>query len=810
MGKDAKIDGEDWHMRIFISYARRDGNYKQILEAAIKSHYPQHEIWTDQSLEQESDLWATILAALHRSDLLLYLVSDNSLTSKNCHHELRVALASEIPIIPVIMRPLQQMGDADQYAENLPDDIWVHFEPVPALDLTLTEQNSEKFSSLWSAIDDVEQQLSAKSPRLSDAATAIEARVKSLTDEGHFEEALQLINSSDELALQRIDQLTMLVRHREATVKLEQLLRVPPDQSYLNWGEETTRWLNQLIAYSTPFNDDEWYSFQDAVDLASTERRYYAEYDHARKLVNERIEAALSLIRQQPKINREILLRYYTDAAAIARRAVGRNPQNPRLRELLRETEQQHERFAEHQSLMTSTAIGEGYAYTLRELQNFQQETPNVPVQLAAYQGRSAGWVDPGQAFEEIQAQAREYIRRKADEYIDLAYKRLREANPHAAQMEIERLDRLIEEGDSEKGASLNQIVPSLIDYERETRLDALKREITDQISAHDRAIALIRAARKNSQTDTVTAQQQYQDALKLFPAIDQTDEAQELREHLAYTVVALLQERIAQSREALATMRMLKLDPIPIKLFDALRGEPLVAPLLRELESLQEQLVDQQRTLEHVQVEIQKINSLMESGELRPLSAIERLDALEQSFRPELVTVLPEYRLAQRTAGKRLEFERYVEQILKQVERIDIGEDDVLNPDYTAVETSPEFGSLSAELKSRYLEAKPRLALYVRFLSGIVAIERRVADGELIAAIELYQSQMPPDDETSSLLPRLQRLQTSIADLMQTQMDSELTLIRSQYNQGQLDIADKKVAEVIDRYAKLVAKNAR
>ena len=92
----------------FITYSHEDIEAKKELRKRLAVMEQQNELvtWDDGQLTLgDGALQEDILKKIADSDLLLYLVSAASLTSKNCNRELVEALDREVRIIPIILEP---------------------------------------------------------------------------------------------------------------------------------------------------------------------------------------------------------------------------------------------------------------------------------------------------------------------------------------------------------------------------------------------------------------------------------------------------------------------------------------------------------------------------------------------------------------------------------------------------------------------------------------------------------------------------------------------------------------------------------
>ena len=113
-------------LKVFITYARTDkaAKDKLIKSLAVMTRSGLIEIWHDTEM-LGGDRWQHEIFSTHlpTSDLLLYLVSIDSLASENCYEEFEVALEKKIRVISVIFSDCDWKGD--QQLSNFqvfPDD----------------------------------------------------------------------------------------------------------------------------------------------------------------------------------------------------------------------------------------------------------------------------------------------------------------------------------------------------------------------------------------------------------------------------------------------------------------------------------------------------------------------------------------------------------------------------------------------------------------------------------------------------------------------------------------------------------------
>ena len=112
-------------LKIFITYARTDKEAKDklIKSLAVMKRGGLIEIWHDTEM-LGGDRWQQEIFSKHlpTSDLLLYLVSADSLASENCYEELEVALEKKIRVVPIIFSDCDWRNDQLSNFQVFPDD----------------------------------------------------------------------------------------------------------------------------------------------------------------------------------------------------------------------------------------------------------------------------------------------------------------------------------------------------------------------------------------------------------------------------------------------------------------------------------------------------------------------------------------------------------------------------------------------------------------------------------------------------------------------------------------------------------------
>lgn len=90
----------------FISYAREDQDFARRLHAALVD--AGHSLWVDwESIHPSSDWFKEIAEGIDQSDAVIFVVSRNSVHSKECRAEVEHARRAEIRIVPVLREPVQ-------------------------------------------------------------------------------------------------------------------------------------------------------------------------------------------------------------------------------------------------------------------------------------------------------------------------------------------------------------------------------------------------------------------------------------------------------------------------------------------------------------------------------------------------------------------------------------------------------------------------------------------------------------------------------------------------------------------------------
>jgi TIR domain/SIR2-like domain len=92
-------------LAIFLSYARRDATAVGALHGDLDR--AKQAAWYDRDLEGGERWWDAILGQIRQCDLLVFVLSPDSIRSRACRMELAYAVALQRPILPVMVRDVQ-------------------------------------------------------------------------------------------------------------------------------------------------------------------------------------------------------------------------------------------------------------------------------------------------------------------------------------------------------------------------------------------------------------------------------------------------------------------------------------------------------------------------------------------------------------------------------------------------------------------------------------------------------------------------------------------------------------------------------
>jgi formylglycine-generating enzyme required for sulfatase activity len=86
-------------LKVFVSYARVDQAYCSRVIKPLE-HF---DVWYDQRMEPGAHWWKEILDRLYWADVMVYLLSPDSVTSPYCLKEFEIAQQRGIPVLPVLI-----------------------------------------------------------------------------------------------------------------------------------------------------------------------------------------------------------------------------------------------------------------------------------------------------------------------------------------------------------------------------------------------------------------------------------------------------------------------------------------------------------------------------------------------------------------------------------------------------------------------------------------------------------------------------------------------------------------------------------
>jgi formylglycine-generating enzyme required for sulfatase activity len=134
-------------VRFFISYSRADRQFIEQFAPLIKKVYGNDSTWFDDDIHGGADWWALILREIAKSDIFIYLISNESLTSTYCQAELREALRLNKQILPVLVRRL-----APSYPGKIAPDLGEVLRRTHYVDMSGGFANPNTIASLYAAL----------------------------------------------------------------------------------------------------------------------------------------------------------------------------------------------------------------------------------------------------------------------------------------------------------------------------------------------------------------------------------------------------------------------------------------------------------------------------------------------------------------------------------------------------------------------------------------------------------------------------------------------------------------------------------
>jgi len=99
-------------MHIFISYSRDDAaRVKELRDNLTEAG---HDVWFDKDMRGGEEWWDLVLQRIRSSDVVVFAVSPDSVTSRACRREMRYAAAVNRRIIPITIREVDIEEGPDQ------------------------------------------------------------------------------------------------------------------------------------------------------------------------------------------------------------------------------------------------------------------------------------------------------------------------------------------------------------------------------------------------------------------------------------------------------------------------------------------------------------------------------------------------------------------------------------------------------------------------------------------------------------------------------------------------------------------------
>jgi sulfatase modifying factor 1 len=133
--------------KIFISYSRADRQFIEQFIPLVRRVYGNDSLWFDQDIHGGTDWWQMILDEIHKCDLFIYLVSNESIESPYCQAELREALRLNKKILPVIVRRLKP-----NYLNTVADDLATFLKKTQYVDMSGGFRDPEILSALYASL----------------------------------------------------------------------------------------------------------------------------------------------------------------------------------------------------------------------------------------------------------------------------------------------------------------------------------------------------------------------------------------------------------------------------------------------------------------------------------------------------------------------------------------------------------------------------------------------------------------------------------------------------------------------------------
>jgi len=282
-------------MKIFVIHSRNQREEMMRLISKLRGFYLDDVISYDTDVPVGEDWVESILNEIRKSDIVLFLVSTDSIESQSCHLELRVALSQLIPVLPVLFHQVKM-----RYWESLPKDIGSKLTIRPldfreGLDGEGNVGSIDGFEELRAEID--------RFKTVTLTASTITAQANILAAEHRFREALMLLERRSSVSQEALERIKNLILREQAKHELSKLFDIPVTQTYITFQDDMLRWLNQLGGST----DKEFTSWVDTANEVTLDRAYYEEFQHTEAIVSrmgDQDRRAIALVenrlKQQP------------------------------------------------------------------------------------------------------------------------------------------------------------------------------------------------------------------------------------------------------------------------------------------------------------------------------------------------------------------------------------------------------------------------------------------------------------------------------------------------------------------------------
>lgn len=295
-------------MKIFVTYARRQRDIMIRLIDQLREIYPEDSIFYDTNISVGEDWLESILEEIRRSDLLLFLVSEESVQSQSCRLELQVASEQLIPILPLIIDQFQE-----PYWYSLPQDLMLQFRIRP---VALTE--GLDLEEIKADIDRL------KTVTISPSTLTVQANA--LAAQKLFREALILLERRTSMSQKEKRDLRNLILHEQAKYELSKLLSIQVNQTHLTFNKDINYWLTQM-ANSISTDEANFVLWRQQADKVIRDRADYEEF--------ERLKTSLSRI-EDLKDNEKSYY-HHQNAIEFIESSLKQNPENNFLADFLAE-----------------------------------------------------------------------------------------------------------------------------------------------------------------------------------------------------------------------------------------------------------------------------------------------------------------------------------------------------------------------------------------------------------------------------------------------------------------------------------------